>query len=277
MVKINQSKGYNLNLPGRYLGANFIYAISITPSGSAGLVTYNSNLSPPSTYPALSPPPASAPCTAQTPFSITVTGGQNGAVIPAGTNTNETLFLIRHTDAHPWLYWDDNNYVGAGQWRALDLPSALLGKISADQVYSIDPAQFGSGSISASGDSTWSSVAPALTAEPYAIANNLPYNLVASFQISDTQTTSNFFFTGGTLSNQTVLVAWAFQFIQPTIYDLLKSYNAGNQAPPSDEWPPTDYDTIWTVKLDAVGNLTVSNGTCDGINSAALPATPPQF
>jgi hypothetical protein len=42
-------------------------------------------------------------------------------------------------------------------------------------------------------------------------------------------------------------------------------------------WPPTDYDTIWTVKLDARGNLTVNNGMCEGISSAALPATPPQF
>ena len=38
-----------------------------------------------------------------------------------------------------------------------------------------------------------------------------------------------------------------------------------------------DYDTIWTVKLDAHGNLTVNNALCEGINSAALPATPPQF
>ncbi|MDR3747297.1 MAG: hypothetical protein P4M04_03935 [Acidobacteriota bacterium] len=278
MANLNQRQGYNLTLPASYVSPNFICAISITPSGSASLITYDSHLTPPSTYPVLPPPPlVSTPCTAQTPFSITVTGGQGGAVIPAGTNTNETLYIIRHADAHPRTDWDDNNYVGAGQWRALDLPSALLGKVSANQVYSIDPAQFGPGSLSASGDSTWSSVAPALTAEPYAIANNLPYNLVSSFQISDTQATSDFFFNGGTLSNQTVLVAWAFQFIQPTIYDLLKSYNAGDQAPPSDEWPSTDYDTIWTVKLDAVGNLTVNNGMCEGIDSAKLPAMPPQF
>ena len=202
-----------------------------------------------------------------------MTGGQGGAVIPAGTNTNETLYIIRHADTHPRTYRDDNNYVVAGQWRAPDLPKALLGKISANHVYSIDPAQFGPGSVnSATGDSNWSSVSPSLTAEPYAIANNLPYNLVTSFQISDTQATSDFFFNGGTLSNQTVLVAWTFQFIQPTIYDLLKSYNAGNQAPPSDEWPSTDYDTISTVKLDAMGNLTVNNGMCEGIDSAALPA-----
>ena len=73
---------------------------------------------------------------------------------------------------------------------------------------------------------------------------------------------------GGKFSNQTVLLAWAFQFIQPTILALLTSYNAAQQAPPADVWPATDYDTIWTVKLDAHGNLTVNNAMCEGINSA---------
>jgi hypothetical protein len=284
MANINKLEHYNLALPASYISPNFIYAISVTPSGSASLVTYDSHITPPATYPVLSPPPASTACTAQTHFSITVIGGQNGAVIPAGINTNETLYIIRHADAHPQLYWDDNNYVGAGQWRALDLPNALLGKVvSPNQVYSNDPAQFGPGSLDfVTGDHNWSSVAPPLTAVPYAIANNLPYNLVTSFDLSDInvdQETSTFFFfiNGGQFSNQRVLLAWSFQFIQPTILELLKSYNAAQQAPPSGVWPPTDYDTIWTVKLDAHGNLTVNNGMCEGINSAALPATPPQF
>ena len=278
MANLNQSEGYSLALPTSYLGPNFIYAISIPPSGSPSMVSYNSNVSPASTYPVLSPTPAGALCNAQTPFSIGVTGGQNGAVIPAGSNTNETLYFIRHADAHPWTYWNDNNYVGAGQWRALELPNALQGKISPNQVYSIDPAQFGPGSLSAVGDHTWSSVAPALTAEPYAIANNLPYNLVTSFLLTDPQADaqqiSDFFFSGGKFSNQKVLVAWTFQFIQPAINALLTTYHVGQQAP---AWPPTDYDTIWTVQLDDVGNLTVDNGTCEGINSTALPPTPPQF
>ena len=278
MANINQREGYSLPLSTSYISPNIIYAISITPSESASLVTYNSNLNPASTYPTLSPPLASAPCNAQTHFNINVTGGQNGAVIPAGINTNETLYIIRHADAHPRLYWDDNNYVGAGQWRALDLPNALLGKVvDVDQVYSNDPAQFGPGSVSAAGDSTWSTVAPPLTAIPYAIANNLPYNLVTSFDLSDPQVagkTSTFFFSGGQFSNQKVLLAWSFQFVQPTIKALLTSYNAGQLAPLSGVWPPTDYDTIWTVKLDAVGNLTVNNEMCEGIESgqAAGPA-----
>jgi len=284
MANINRAEGYNLNLPTSYVSPNFIYAISITPSGRASLVTYDSHITPASNYPVLSPAPVlSKACTQQTPpFSITVTGGQNGAGIPAGANTNETLYIIRHADAHPTADWDDNNYIGKGQWRALYLPYALAGKVSVNQVYSIDPAQFGPGSLSASGDRTWSSVAPALTAEPYAIANNLPYNLVTDLALTDPQANapeiSSFFFNGGQFSDQTVLVAWAYQFIQPAILELLKTYNATpQQLAQLSAWPSTDYDTIWTVKLDAVGNLTVSNGTCEGIDSTTLPSTPPQF
>ena len=94
LANINKLEHYNLALPASYISPNFIYAISIAPSGSASLVTYDSHITPPATYPVLSPPLASAACTAQTPFSITVTGGQNGAVLPAGINTNETLYII---------------------------------------------------------------------------------------------------------------------------------------------------------------------------------------
>src|ERR1019366_7465215 len=127
MANLKQLKGYNLTLPASYISPNFIYAISVTPSGSASLVTYNSYLTPPSTYPVL-PPLVSTPCnTAQTQasFSRTVTGGIDGAVIPAGTNTNETGYFVRHAEAHPKPWWDDGYYIGEGQWRALDLPNAL--------------------------------------------------------------------------------------------------------------------------------------------------------
>ena len=34
-------------------------------------------------------------------------------------------------------WWEDGNLIGAGQWRALGLPSALQDKIHPTQVYSI--------------------------------------------------------------------------------------------------------------------------------------------
>lgn len=42
-------------------------------------------------------------------------------------------------------------------------------------------------------------------------------------------------------------------------------------------WISTNYDTIWTVTLDAQGNLTIHNALCEGIDSSKLPDGPPLF
>jgi hypothetical protein len=74
-----------------------------------------------------------------------------------------------------------------------------------------------------------------------------------------------------------VLVAWEHEHIPPTVNALVLSYFPSGGAPPVPGWPGPDYDTIWTVHLDADGNLTVNNAMCEGIDSASLPATCPQF
>lgn len=278
MANCNAQQGYNLNIPSIFRGPNTVYVITIAPSGVAGFVTYDSHLNPPSTYPVLFPPPPFLASCAATPFHITATGGVDGVIIPAGINTNQTLYMVRHAEAHPTNYYGDGNYVGAGQWRALALPAALAGKISPDQVYSIDPAQVSQGSFSASGNYYWSNVAPSLTVQPYAIANNLPYRLVTEFLITDAnspQLAAEFFFQGGKFTNQTVLLGWQFTQAPQTITALLASYNYTGAPAPG--WSPTDYDSIWTVKIDAAGNLTVDNALCEGIDSAQLPATAPVF
>jgi beta-lactam-binding protein with PASTA domain len=283
LININNNYSYGLAIPAGYAGPDYIYAISIAPSGSASLLTYNGNLNPPTTYPTPSSPPALGNACTATPFNIAVTGGVGGAVIPAGVNTNETLYIIRHAEAHPAANWDDGNYICAGQWRALELPNALHGKISPQQVYASDPAQVFPGSVSASGESNWSYVRPALTVEPYAVANNLPYKLAASFDFQAqnppqlaTQA-SNFFFAGGEFSTHTVLLAWEHAHIPTTVSALLASYYPNGGAPTAPDWPEGDYDTIWTVTLDANGNVNVNNNMCEGIVSASLPATCPEF
>jgi hypothetical protein len=50
LININKLQGFNLTLPASYMGPNYIYAISITQSGVASLVTFDSKLNPPSTY-----------------------------------------------------------------------------------------------------------------------------------------------------------------------------------------------------------------------------------
>ena len=283
LMNINQLQGYTLPLPTSYEGPNYIYAVSIAPTRIPSLTTYDSNINPSSSYPSL---PAggivSAPClpaTKHTTFNIQVTGGVGGALSPAGINTNETIYFVRHAEAHPIPWWEDGNYVGAGQWRALDLPNALQGKISPNLVYSIDPAQVISGATSELGD-MYSYVRTNTTVLPYAIANNLPYNLATSFELdgqippAPATEASSFFFFGGTFSNQSVLVGWEHDHIPTTVQALLDTYHGGQSVP---TWPDDDFDTVWTVKLDAVGNLSVDNETCEGVSSSALPSAPPLF
>ena len=278
LADIDFTQGYGLNVPDTYRGSNYIYAISITQPGAAFLVTYDSDLDPPAAYPQLPAPVPPSACPAQHLFTITRTGGSDGNIVPADINTNETVYIVRHADAHPTSEWDDGNYVGAGQWRALALPSALQGIISPTAVYSIDPAQAIAMSEDFPGMNNMSYVRPSLTVAPYAIANDLPYYLVAEFEMNDPdspQLTAEHFFTGGTFSNQIILLAWESGHIGPTVNALLDSYQGSGQTAPG--WSHDDYDSIWTVTLDGLGNVTVTNALCEGIDSANLPAEAPQF
>jgi hypothetical protein len=283
MMNINQIRRYGVTVPSQYAGPNAIYALAIAPMGAASLVTYDSAVDPPPAYPTLPPggivEAACLPETSKSTFHVTVTGGVNGAVVPAGINTNETVYFVRHAEAHPAQWWEDGNYVGAGQWRALAIPQALRGKIHPGVVYSIDPAQATPGSESAVGD-YYSYVRTDLTVLPYAIANSLPYKLATSFELAaqnppaPATEAANFFFYGGELSGKAALVGWEHDHIPPTVNALLAAYHGGASVP---LWPDDDYDTVWTVKLDAGGNVSVDNLTCEGISSPSLPATPPQF
>ncbi|MFZ1014854.1 MAG: hypothetical protein WAN28_16035 [Terracidiphilus sp.] len=268
LAAANAAHSYRLTLPSTYQGPDIVYAISITPSGMANLTTYNGNLHPLPTYPEL-PPPALTSAACQTPqFNISAPSSN-----PPVTNTNETLYLMRHAEAHPTPTWEDGNYVASGQWRALALLNALRGKINPDQVYSIDPAQ-----ITPYGNSGWSYVRPSLTAEPYAIANNLPYHLVSNFELDDISTvtanTIRFFFDDPQFSNHKVLLAWEHEHFAPLVNALLKSYGSSQTVA---GWADGDYDSIWTVTIDGSGNLAIDNSHCEGIDTTKLPTTAPAF
>ena len=118
-----------------------------------------------------------------------------------------------------------------------------------------------------------------MTVAPYAIANDLPYHLVSDFEIFAKDSpglTSDFFFFNPKFSNHTVLLAWEHEHLPPTMAALVAQYFPA-KVPSVPAWPYDDYDTIWTVTLDAKGNLTVTNALCEGIDSAKLPVTAPRF
>ena len=104
---------------------------------------------------------------------------------------------------------------------------------------------------------------------PYAIANNLPYELISSFYIGAAtdpavaKVSHDFLFTGGHLANQTVLLAWEREHLPPLFTYLIQSYGGTVPVLPL-SWPQDDYDTLWTVTLDAQSNLTVNNALCQG-------------
>ena len=255
LTNTNTRNGYNLNLPSKYMGPNYVYVISIPLSGSARLVTYNSNLNPPTTYPQPPSPVPSAACThsLQSEFRATRTGGVDGVTVPANSNKNQTIYIVRHAEAHPdaTFKFENGNFVAAGQWRALDLPNALRGKMTPQAVYSIDPAQWFPAPMS---KKEVSYVRPSLTVLPYAIANNLPYYLVSSFLLFDDSAArfaSNFFFTGGKFSDQTVLLAWESQSIMPLIKALLDSYGGSNLPTLPVAWLGDDYNTCLLYTSDA--------------------------
>jgi hypothetical protein len=320
LANINKRYGSSLAMPSGYAGPNQVYAVSITPSGTASLVTYNSNLTPATSAPVLSAALPKTACNAAVaqpqrfsfsikvgqPFSQTLNGvttaGTVNAVLPPGVSTNQTMYVIRHAEAHPWTTFDDGNFIAPGQWRALGLADALRGKISPDMVMSIDPAQVAGAKNDLA--NLFSYVRTDMTAEPYAIANNLPFYLVSSFSLMDIYDSNgnfvitngsldignsssvlkatDYFFIGGNYANKKILLAWEHDHIPPTLNDLFRRYfpSGGAPSPANFPWPDSDYDTIWTFKLDAQGNLTVDNLLCEGIDSTILQANfpaAPQF
>ena len=308
LTNLNKLFGASLKLPTAYAGPNQIYAVSITPSGSASLTTFDANLSPSASAPVL---PAALPqtaCNAQPhkfsftliagqPYSQTLDGvtttGNVPAVLPTGISTSQTVYMIRHAEAHPVSSFENGNFVAPGQWRALGLADALRGKISPDLVMSIDPAQVTPGVPSLTSPIRYAYVRTNMTVLPYAIANNLPYSLVTGLSMMDVNFAdmqasasviklNDVLFTGGAYSGKKVLLAWEHDHLPPTLNELLKRYfpNGGAPSMSSDIWPGTDYDTVWTFKLDAQGNLTADNTLCEGIDSAVLQtnfSTAPQF
>jgi hypothetical protein len=147
--------------------------------------------------------------------------------------------------------------------------------------------------LTASGPTSFSHNTLALTAEPFAIASGLPYSLVSSFLLTDTngpQEASTYFFQGGEFSNQTILVAWEHTNIPEILVSLLSNYSSVISNPPLPiplppippatsplYWQALDYDSIWTITIDGNRNLTANNSLCEGINTGDLPKYAPQF
>lgn len=245
------------------------YAIlSVANMANVSMNTYNDGIAANGTYPQLNLT-TGAQCL-ESSVVIHSTGTP-----PANINTNETVYFVRHVEAHPANNFDNGNYVCQGQWRAIGANPILLNIMGGmpDYVYSSSPAdEYESATF------PYTYVRPSLTINPFTIQYNQPLNLVEPTQFAwgNYESMAQFFFTGNNFSNKTVLVAWEHATIDNAVQYLFSGIY--NQPVPANlpEWSYTDYDTVWKLQTDSQGNLTFSN-TCEGIADQTLPLSCPAF
>ena len=289
LVGLKSLTGWNYEVPTTWQGPDVVYTLTPQAPGQALLAACDARLNPGPTYPVLTQPYRRS-TNLQVP-TVIQTSSLPGSSVPAGMNTNQTVYFLRHAEAHPEQTFEDGNLVLQGDWRALYLPQALEGRVQRpDEVYAWDPAQPTPGSPPTSLSAAlgmYSYIRPSQTIAPYAIANGLPLCVPTSFAAGGftkeadakaVQDTIDFFFTGGRFSNKTLLVDWEHDHIVSIGKAFLNRYLADpSKAPAVPSWESYDYDTVWSFTLDGSGNLTFSNLICEGIDSASLPTTPPTF
>ena len=245
LQNVKALNSYDYAVPATWEGANIFYVLTIPLNGPitrtapfkgpTTLTTYDTQIHPATTYPVPVPAPQSAACGLQTPFEIQ-TAKTSGSSVPAKSNTNETVYFIRHGEAHPTSYWEDGNLVYPGGVRALYLPVALAGKITTpDVVYAVDPAQFIPGGTDSNNVNidVYSYIRTSQTVAPYAIANGIPFYVASGFQwggissqddAAAVEAAATFFFTGGQFSSKTLLVDWEHDHIPKIAQALVNSY-----------------------------------------------------
>ena len=111
LARINHQEGYKFAIPASYAGPNYVYAISITPSGAASLTLQrqaeSAFLLSVAVLRRRSPLPAT-----RKHISDQSQGRRERRYRSCRINTNETVYMIRHAEAHPKSWWEDGNYVG---------------------------------------------------------------------------------------------------------------------------------------------------------------------
>lgn len=244
-------------------------------SGAASSLTlnaYEDGIEADAVYPVIPLPPLTESCPNP---PVTVTAPAPKSLIPY---TSQTVYLVRHVEAHPTASFENGNYVCQGQWRALGA-TKILNQIMGgkpDYVFSSNPDNI----IGCSG--TCSYVRPALTVAPFAIQYGLPLTL-AAFQWNDPEDLARALFDRASpyfahpASGSKILVGWEHGNLEKAVIELFtdvyENPKAAAKLPP---WPYTDYDSVWILSTDANGSLTFRN-SCEHIPTTSLPSVCPSF
>ncbi len=248
------------------------YVVLSGHTGAFRVDTYSDHIQPSAQYPAISLTQHSA-CP-QSPVTIKV---KKPAHLKA--YASQSVYFVRHVEAHPNGNFENGNYVCQGQWRALGANAILL-KIMKDRkpdyVFTSDPSNI------IDGGAAYSYIRPALTIAPFAIQHDLPLTL-APFQWQDAEDLAEALFNKespyfqGRKAGASILVPWEHVHIEASVKYLLGTlYKDSKAASNIPTWSFQDYDTVWELSTDKNGDLEFKN-TCEGVSTESLPTTCPAF
>ncbi|HQT26276.1 MAG TPA: hypothetical protein PLK99_06725 [Burkholderiales bacterium] len=249
------------------------YLVMSVERGGTAFAVYEDGIEPDDRYPDLHLRSASQ-CP-EKPVSFTV---RRPASSKFEFDRNQTVYFIRHAEAHPNSGFENGNFVCQGEWRAIGANEILFrrtgGKV--ENLFSSSPADL------MGCDSNCSYVRPSLTLSPYAIQHRKKL-MLAPFQWNDAPTLAASLFTRNTVYSEkafdhaVTLVAWEHRNIESAVRYLIHTlYRDPEAAKGIPEWAFDDYDTIWKLETDGRGNITFSN-SCEGLESDSLPSTCPAF
>ena len=251
------------------------YLVLALENGRKSVVVYDDSLTPDKRYPELNLRRTPNYACPEPPVRFTVKKPKSSKY---QFNTRQTVYFVRHVEAHPNSTFENGNFVCQGAWRAIGANGILRELMGKDpkNILTTNPTDL----IGCDGSCSY--IRPALTISPYAIQHGQKL-MLAGFQWNDAPTLAASLFTRNTpysdpaFDQALTLVAWEHgnidKAIQYLIGDIYANPAALKKLPP---WSFTDYDTVWKLETDERGNLTFSN-TCEGIDSDSLPGTCPAF
>lgn len=251
------------------------YLVLSLENGRTTVSVYDDNIKPVTGYPDLNLKPTANYSCPQKPVTFT-------AKIPKSSkfqfNANQTVYFIRHVEAHPNVMPENGNFVCQGEWRAIGANQILLDKMGGrvKNILTTNPGNL------IGCDTNCSYVRPSLTISPFAIQHDRDLTL-AGFQWNDAPTLAASLFTRNTpysdaaFNKSSTLVAWEHEHIEKAVQYLFDTlYDNREAAKKIPAWSFTDYDTVWKIQSDDNGDITFSNA-CEGIDSDSLPSTCPAF
>ncbi|WP_143569711.1 hypothetical protein [Tenacibaculum agarivorans] len=257
-------------------------------SGRYILNYFNDGINPKSEYPDIKIPRTK--CCPNLPVTLRTS-------VPTSSDSftpykNQTVYFIRHAEAHPGGHFENGNYVCRGEWRALGANTILYNIMDGkpDYIFSSNPTQLIDG---------YSYVRPSLTIAPFAIQYGLPITL-ASFEWYESESLANALFNKKSKyfnhkDNQTIIVCWEHGNLRASVISVFEELykvqiatnkhcycetRRENPKPGGNTiitcWRGDNYDSVWILKTDNEGNLTFAN-TCEHIPTEKLPTSCPIF